>query len=187
MARFSLIPKEEQFFKDFVELAVHVRKGSEALRAMLSAQPPAAELATTIKDLEHVCDKHTRGIIDRLNRTFVTPLDREDIHALDMREEATDRCEDMADPPVCLIGSRAVLTVPTACVTMSHMKEISLRELHRNTGAWVRSTRRYGAILVRDRNTAVATLTAVTEEPLVNVFEATGSRACLAGTTAAGT
>ncbi|MEQ1920461.1 MAG: hypothetical protein ABL955_14835 [Elusimicrobiota bacterium] len=51
------------------------------------------------------------------------------------------------------------------------MKEISLRELHRNTGAWVRSTRRYGAILVRDRNTAVATLTAVSGEPLVNVFE----------------
>ena len=58
-----------------------------------------------------------------------------------------------------------------ACVTMSHMKEISLRELHRNTGAWVRSARRYGTILVRDRNTAVATLTPVTEEPLVNAFE----------------
>jgi predicted phosphate transport protein (TIGR00153 family) len=35
-----------------------------------------------IKATEHACDKITRGIIDRLNRTFVTPLDREDIHAL---------------------------------------------------------------------------------------------------------
>ena len=54
---------------------------------------------------------------------------------------------------------------------MSHMKEISLRELHRNTGTWVRSTRRHGTILVRDRNVAVATLTAVAAEPLVNAFE----------------
>lgn len=51
------------------------------------------------------------------------------------------------------------------------MKEISIRELHRNTGAWVRSARKYGSILVRDRNTPVARLTPVTDEPVVNVFE----------------
>ena len=54
---------------------------------------------------------------------------------------------------------------------MSHMKEISIRELHRRTGAWVRNARKYGAILVRDRNTAVAKLIPVTDEPLVNMFE----------------
>jgi antitoxin (DNA-binding transcriptional repressor) of toxin-antitoxin stability system len=54
---------------------------------------------------------------------------------------------------------------------MSHMKEISIRELHRNTGAWVRNARKYGSILVRDRNTPVATLTPTSEEPTVNVFE----------------
>ena len=54
---------------------------------------------------------------------------------------------------------------------MSHMKAISIRELHRNTGAWVRSAKKYGAILVRDRNTPVATLTPVGEEPAVNRFE----------------
>ena len=38
--------------------------------------------ADAIKDIEHICDGRTRAIIDRLNRTFVTPLDREDIHSL---------------------------------------------------------------------------------------------------------
>jgi antitoxin (DNA-binding transcriptional repressor) of toxin-antitoxin stability system len=52
------------------------------------------------------------------------------------------------------------------------MKEISIRELHRNTGAWVRSARKYGSILVRDRKTPVATLTPVSEEPIVNRFAA---------------
>jgi hypothetical protein len=51
------------------------------------------------------------------------------------------------------------------------MKEISIRELHRNTGSWVRSARKYGSILVRDRNTPVATLTPVTEVPAVNLFD----------------
>ena len=63
------------------------------------------------------------------------------------------------------------MTRISECVTMSHMKEISIRELHRKTGAWVRSARKYGAILVRDRNTPVATLTPVAEAPAVNVFE----------------
>jgi antitoxin (DNA-binding transcriptional repressor) of toxin-antitoxin stability system len=51
------------------------------------------------------------------------------------------------------------------------MKEISIRELHRRTGAWVRSARRYGSILVRDRNQPVAKLTPVTSEPPANQFK----------------
>jgi len=50
------------------------------------------------------------------------------------------------------------------------MKAISLRELHRNTGAWVRSARKHGSILVRDRNVPVAVLTPVSAEPAINRF-----------------
>src|SRR5687768_10374608 len=49
---------------------------------MMSSDPPDMSKADAIKDVEHNCDGRTRGIIDRLNRTFVTPLDREDIHSL---------------------------------------------------------------------------------------------------------
>jgi antitoxin (DNA-binding transcriptional repressor) of toxin-antitoxin stability system len=55
-------------------------------------------------------------------------------------------------------------------VTMSHMKEISIRELHRNTGAWVRSARKYGSILVRDRTRPVARIMPASEEPEINRF-----------------
>ncbi len=54
---------------------------------------------------------------------------------------------------------------------MSHMKEISIRELHRKTGVWVRSAAKYGGVVVRDRNKAVAKLVPITEEPVVNLFE----------------
>lgn len=55
---------------------------------------------------------------------------------------------------------------------MSLMKEVSLRELHRNTGLWVRSARKYGAILVRDRRRPVARIIPASEEPEVNRFAA---------------
>jgi uncharacterized protein len=82
MARFSLIPREEKFFRDFVNLAEELRKGARLLKQMLASSPPDVAKVEEIKGIEHACDKITRSIIDRLNRTFVTPLDREDIHAL---------------------------------------------------------------------------------------------------------
>jgi predicted phosphate transport protein (TIGR00153 family) len=82
MVRFSLIPRQEQFFTDFVALAQQIQLGAKTLKQMLATDPPDMTRADVIKDIEHVCDGQTRGIIDRLNRTFVTPLDREDIHAI---------------------------------------------------------------------------------------------------------
>jgi len=82
MARFSFIPHEEKFFSDFIALAEELRKGARLLKQMLASSPPDIAKVEEIKGIEHACDKITRNIIDRLNRTFVTPLDREDIHAL---------------------------------------------------------------------------------------------------------
>ncbi|MBI4265443.1 MAG: DUF47 domain-containing protein [Acidobacteria bacterium] len=82
MARFSLIPRETRFFADFVGLSEQIRLGAHTLKQMVSTDPPDMDKADAIKDLEHNCDGRTHGIIDRLNRTFVTPLDREDIHSL---------------------------------------------------------------------------------------------------------
>lgn len=79
------------------------------------------------------------------------------------------------DEPRLLVAAVAdpggQLTEVMQCVTMSHMKEISIRELHRRTGAWVRAARKYGSIIVRDRNVAIARITPLSEEPPVNVFE----------------
>ena len=82
MARFRLIPREEHFFHDFVGLAEEIRVGARTLKQMVASSPPDMTKADEIKDIEHACNGRCRSIIDRLNRTFVTPLDREDIHAL---------------------------------------------------------------------------------------------------------
>jgi predicted phosphate transport protein (TIGR00153 family) len=79
---FSLIPRQVQFFDDFLALSRQIQVGARTLKQMLAATPPDMAKADAIKDIEHDCDGKTRSIIDHLNRTFVTPLDREDIHAL---------------------------------------------------------------------------------------------------------
>lgn len=82
MAAFRLIPKEEKFFVDFIALADRIVSGATLLEKMLASDPPAFEMAVEIKQVEEACDTLTHEIIQRLNRTFVTPIDREDIHAL---------------------------------------------------------------------------------------------------------
>jgi predicted phosphate transport protein (TIGR00153 family) len=79
---FSLIPRSEHFFDDFLGLGKEIREGSRLLKQMMSSDPPDMSKADAIKDVEHSCDGRTRAIIDSVNRTFVVPLDREDIHAL---------------------------------------------------------------------------------------------------------
>ncbi len=82
MAAFRLIPREEKFFTDFVALADEIVKASTLLEAMVATDPPDWEAAHGIKAIEHECDGIAHAIIQRLNRTFVTPIDREDIHEL---------------------------------------------------------------------------------------------------------
>ena len=79
---FRLIPREEKFYTDFQALADELKVGGRLLEEMFAPEHPAWEKADDIKEIEHKCDALTHEIIQRLNRTFVTPLDREDIFNL---------------------------------------------------------------------------------------------------------
>src|SRR5437868_9009405 len=79
---FRLIPREEKFYKDFQALADELKRGARLLEQMVAPDHPVWDKADEIKEVEHKCDFLTHEIIQRLNRTFVTPIDREDIHAL---------------------------------------------------------------------------------------------------------
>src|SRR6266478_736366 len=79
---FRLLPREEKFYTDFLALADELKRGARLLEEMLAPERPVWDKADEIKEIEHKCDFLTHEIIQRLNRTFVTPIDREDIHAL---------------------------------------------------------------------------------------------------------
>ena len=80
--RFRIIPRNEDFYDLFSTLATELRVGAEKLEEMLAHEPVIWDKADEIKEVEHKCDILTHQIIQRLNSTFVTPIDREDIHAL---------------------------------------------------------------------------------------------------------
>ncbi len=77
-----LLPREQSFFEVFIELAENIHAGAKALVEMLSDYTNVAQQAGHIKDLEHKGDEITHALLTRLNQTFITPFDREDIHEL---------------------------------------------------------------------------------------------------------
>jgi predicted phosphate transport protein (TIGR00153 family) len=79
---FSLIPKEMIFFDLFEEAARNAHQGALALADLLDNYTNVPEKVKRIKDIEHAGDKITHTTIEKLNQTFITPLDREDIHEL---------------------------------------------------------------------------------------------------------
>ena len=79
---FSLIPKEMIFFDLFEEAAKNAHQGAVALLDLLEDFRNIPEKVKKIKDIEHAGDKITHTTIEKLNQTFITPLDREDIHEL---------------------------------------------------------------------------------------------------------
>jgi len=78
-----LLPREEEFFDLFQQVAERNKEAAHHLRALFDAPPERrTPIVDAIKRLEHEADQVTREVVTRLDRTFITPLDREDIHKL---------------------------------------------------------------------------------------------------------
>ena len=96
--KLRFIPREERFFELFDRQAKDIVKGAKLLVELVSRPAEAAELRSQIEEVEHEGDITTHEIADRLNRTFVTPFDHEDIHALAGRmDDVLDNIEATAD------------------------------------------------------------------------------------------
>jgi predicted phosphate transport protein (TIGR00153 family) len=135
---FRLIPREERFYNDFQALADELKRGAKLLEEMLAPDRPVWDKADEIKEVEHKCDFLTHEIIQRLNRTFVTPLDREDIFAL---ARSLDDVMDAIDASASLVrlyrldsirfGARELAHVIT---TSTHQVRLALEALEQHKG-----------------------------------------------------
>lgn len=80
---FSLLPREDQYFTLFTQMAEKIEDASTILMEMLDSDGNNHESFTKrIKDVEHQCDQLTHEITTKLNKSFITPFDREDIYTL---------------------------------------------------------------------------------------------------------
>jgi predicted phosphate transport protein (TIGR00153 family) len=82
MAKFRLVPREESFYELFVKDAEIMVQAAEVLQDIVTTFEDVPSKAGRLHDLEHEMDEVTHEVMRRLNTTFVTPIDREDIHEL---------------------------------------------------------------------------------------------------------
>src|SRR3954464_9173067 len=79
---FNLLPKDTLFFDLFEGLAMHAVSSAGHLHKLASSFPNGMEEIGRIRQEEHEADQLAHQALERLDRTFITPFDREDIHAL---------------------------------------------------------------------------------------------------------
>ncbi|MGO9902533.1 MAG: DUF47 domain-containing protein [Solirubrobacteraceae bacterium] len=91
-------PRDRAYFELFEEAGRNIEQAADLLEELLSGYPDSKDLAQEILACEHTGDRITHDIINRLNHTFVTPIDREDILALaSALDDIVDYTEEVAD------------------------------------------------------------------------------------------
>ena len=81
----NFLPRDDKYFERFSELAVRIHEAARILDRFFQNESPVATVADQIKRLEHECDEISHEILRGIDRTFITPIDREDIHRLAVR------------------------------------------------------------------------------------------------------
>jgi len=123
---FNLIPKEVRFFDYFEQQSEHILRAADLLKQLTNDFRDARAKAFAIKEVEHQGDLVTHEIVKKLNTTFITPLDREDIHDLATRlDDVLDYIEAAAErlvvyrikEPTSACRAMAEVIVATAAAT----------------------------------------------------------------------
>lgn len=140
-----IIPQDRAFFTWLEEAAKNAVDCADALNTLLSQYEGLAERRQNIKDLEHKGDQITHSIFDALGRTFLTPLDREDISAL------AKSLDDVADFIYAATNRLYLYEITKPTPPMKKFAEIlqaQTRELHLSLQE-IRSAKTRGAVLPR--------------------------------------
>src|SRR3954447_23822570 len=121
-----LVPRDRQYFDLFEEAAGNVLRAAELLDQMLTTYPDHGELGREILICEQEGDRITHDIIRRLNETFVTPIDREDILALaSALDDIVDYTEEVSD----YMGLYRIEAPMEQAVRMSHILVQATRQV----------------------------------------------------------
>ncbi|WP_244932335.1 DUF47 family protein [Nocardioides sp. W7] len=127
---FRFRPVDTSFYDLFTDSANHLVTGTALLAEMLSEGADHDDVARRMRDAEHAADDTTHAIIKKVNSTFVTPFDREDIYSL---ASGLDDVMDMMDEVVDMILLYEVRQLPAA---LSNQVEV-LQRCAELTSAWM--------------------------------------------------
>jgi uncharacterized protein Yka (UPF0111/DUF47 family) len=122
----SIVPRDETFFEHFDALTSCIVSGSGVLRQMMEDGENVEELAQQLRDCEHDADEIVHAALAHLHRTFVTPLDRLDIHRLVVR---LDDIIDLANGAGARLAMYRPLTRRAGAAELSRTLEASTRSV----------------------------------------------------------
>jgi uncharacterized protein len=119
-------PRDRAYFELFEEAGRNATVAADLLEKLLENFPDSRELAGEILECEHEGDRITHDIIDRLNHTFVTPIDREDILALaSALDDIVDYTEEVAD----YLGLYRIEAPMDQAISLAHVLSMSCQEI----------------------------------------------------------
>jgi hypothetical protein len=119
-------PRDRAYFELFEEAGRNALLAAELLERLLENYPDNRELAEEILECEHEGDRITHDIIDRLNHTFVTPIDREDILALaSAMDDIVDYTEEVAD----YLGLYRIEAPMDQAISLARVLSMACREI----------------------------------------------------------
>ncbi|MGH9417002.1 MAG: DUF47 domain-containing protein [Terriglobales bacterium] len=121
-----ILPREEKFFTMFTDMGQMLIEGAQVLSSLLADITQAPVRAEEIKALEHKADNLTHQIMTKLNKTFVTPFDREDIHALSSR---LDDVLDLIDATAMRIVIYKITKTPPGVEELGRILTAQVREI----------------------------------------------------------
>jgi predicted phosphate transport protein (TIGR00153 family) len=131
-----LIPREESFFDLFELMAQKVQQGADELVDLLKNYSDLDRRAGRVLDIEHEGDEITHEVMKRLNTTFITPFDREDIHRLaSMMDDILDHIEAAAEylqlhrieeplPQMVSLAETLALAANLTAQSMPHLRKM---------------------------------------------------------------
>lgn len=139
---FGLIPKDETFFAMFSNIADNLILGARALADLFEHYERMDQKTAEIKRIEHIGDQLTHSVLTRLNQTFITPFDREDIHHL---ASSLDDVLDFMNAAAERITMYKITEPPAAAAELSKLILRQCEEL----GRAVAQLRKNGDVLAR--------------------------------------
>lgn len=115
---FRITPKEEKFFDYFLETCEIICKAASLLEDLATNYVNVNEKISTIEGTEHACDSNVHKILNELNQSFITPIDREDIFTI---AKELDNITDDIEPAAHRFSMYNVKTVKPEAVTMTKL------------------------------------------------------------------
>jgi predicted phosphate transport protein (TIGR00153 family) len=136
-----LIPRDTKFFDLFAEMAGNLGEGARLLKRTLDDFQDIEARVRQLKDIEHRGDEMTHNILTKLNQTFITPFDREDIHRL------ASSLDDVLDF-VYAAGVRLVMfRIKSAPPAASRLAEVIIKQTDQLSEAMSRLEKKHDRVL----------------------------------------